>query len=107
MCIRDSVWIIHRPQTVEDNFKGAALTPPIGKCCTPAPPVLEFDHDGNLIGHWGGPGQGYEWPQSNHGITIDYKGNVWIGGNGDMDTHVLKFSPDGRFLLQIGKQGVH
>ena len=33
-------------------------------------------------GHWGGPGQGYEWPQSNHGIHVDYKGNVWIGGNG-------------------------
>ena len=25
---------------------------------------------------------GYEWPASNHGITVDYKGNVWIGGNG-------------------------
>ena len=48
----------------------------------PAPPVLEFDQAGNLIGHWGGPGQGYDWPDSNHGITVDYKGNVWIGGNG-------------------------
>jgi DNA-binding beta-propeller fold protein YncE len=103
----DNVWIIHRPQSVEDNLKGAALTPPIGKCCTPAPPVLEFDRDGNLIGHWGGPGAGYQWPESNHGITVDYKGNVWIGGNGDSDSHVLKFSPQGQFLLQIGLQGVH
>jgi DNA-binding beta-propeller fold protein YncE len=103
----DNVWIIHRPQTVEDNFKGAALTPPIGKCCTPAPPVLEFDQDGTLIGHWGGQGNGYQWPESNHGITVDYKGNVWIGGNGDSDTHVLKFSPKGEFLLQIGHQGMH
>jgi DNA-binding beta-propeller fold protein YncE len=103
----DNVWIIHRPQSVEDNFKGAALTPPVGKCCTPAPPVLEFDQRGNLIGHWGGPGPGYQWPESNHGITVDYKGNVWIGGNGDSDTHVLKFSPQGQFLLQIGRQGVH
>jgi hypothetical protein len=47
-----------------------------------APPVLEFDAAGNLVGHWGGPGQGFEWPESNHGITIDHKGNVWIGGNG-------------------------
>ena len=47
-----------------------------------APPVLEFDKAGNLIGHWGGPGEGYDWPNSNHGITVDYKGNVWIGGNG-------------------------
>ena len=52
------------------------------ECCAPAPPVLEFDEAGNLIGHWGGPGPGYDWPASNHGITVDYKGNVWIGGNG-------------------------
>jgi hypothetical protein len=104
---QDHVWIIHRPQTVEDNFKAATFTPPIGACCTPAPPVLEFDQAGNLVGHWGGPGQGYEWPESNHGITVDHKGNVWIGGNGDKDTHVLKFTPSGKFLLQIGHQGKH
>jgi hypothetical protein len=103
----DHVWIVHRPQTVEDNFKAAALSPPVGTCCTPAPPVLEFDQAGNLVGHWGGPGNGYEWPESNHGITIDHKGHVWIGGNGDRDTHVLKFTRDGKFLLQIGKQGTH
>ena len=103
----DNVWIIHRPGSVEDNFKAAAITPPVGTCCTPAPPVLQFDRDGNLIGHWGGPGDGYQWPESNHGITIDHKGNVWIGGNGDTDTHVLKFNPKGQFLLQIGRQGVH
>lgn len=104
---RDHVWIIHRPQTVDDNFKAATFTPQIGTCCTPAPPVLEFDQAGNLVGHWGGPGQGYEWPESNHGITADHKGNIWIGGNGDKDTHVLKFSPSGQFLLQIGQQGKH
>src|SRR5687767_15921684 len=56
---RDHVWILHRPQSVEDNFKAAAVTPQVGTCCTPAPPVLEFDPAGNLVGHWGGPGQGY------------------------------------------------
>jgi len=104
---QDHVWIIHRPQTVEDNFKAAAFTPPIGVCCTPAPPVLEFDQDGTLVGSWGGPGEGYEWPESNHGITVDHEGHVWIGGNGDTDTHVLKFTRDGSFLLQIGRKGVH
>ena len=105
---RDHVWIIHRPSTVEDNFKAATFTPRIGKCCTPAPPVLEFDPEGNLVGHWGGPGEGYEWPESNHGITVDHKGNVWIGGNHEtLDTHVLKFARDGRFLLQIGRKGQH
>jgi DNA-binding beta-propeller fold protein YncE len=104
---QDHVWIIHRPQTVEDNFKAATFSPPIGVCCTPAPPVLEFDQAGNLVGHWGGPGAGYEWPESNHGITVDHKGNVWVGGNGNTDTHVLKFTPGGKFLLQIGHKGKH
>jgi DNA-binding beta-propeller fold protein YncE len=104
---QDHIWILHRPNTVEDNMKAAVTNPPIGRCCTPAPPVLEFDQAGNLLRHWGGPGPGYEWPENNHGITVDYKGNVWLGGNGDKDTHVLKFTPDGKFLLQIGKQGKH
>ena len=65
--------------------------------------MLEFDADGNLVGHWGGPGAGYEWPASNHGITVDHKGNVWIGGNGPGDSQVLKFSAAGKFLLQVGK----
>lgn len=104
---RDHVWILHRPQTVDDNFKAADLTPPLGACCKVAPPVLEFDQAGNLVGSWGGPGQGYDWPQSNHGLTVDSRGNVWIGGNGDKDTHILKFDRAGKFLLQIGKAGVH
>jgi DNA-binding beta-propeller fold protein YncE len=102
---QNHVWILHRPQTVEDNFKAADLK--LGACCTVAPPVLEFDQAGNLVGSWGGPGQGYEWPESNHGITVDSNGDVWIGGNGDKDTHILKFSRAGKFLLQLGKQGVH
>ena len=55
--------------------------------------------------HWGGPGQGYEWPESNHGIHVDYKGNVWIGGNGEKDAHILKFTKDGKFLMQVGHAG--
>ncbi len=92
--------------------------------------MLEFDQEGNLIGHWGGPGAGYDWPESAHGITVDYKGNVWLGGNGRgpqsgrgaingqdeeskagdkvdsfHDNQILKFTQDGKFLLQIGKPG--
>src|SRR5687767_15411182 len=52
----DHIWIVHRPGTVDDNFKAAAMKPQIGRCCTPAPPVLEFDQQGNLLRHWGGPG---------------------------------------------------
>ena len=71
---QDHVFVIHRPQTVEDNFKAADLDPKLGVCCSVAPPVLEFDQAGNLVGHWGGPGAGYEWPESNHGITVDQDG---------------------------------
>src|SRR5262245_3212389 len=96
-------WIFHRPDTLSPNE--AAADQKTGSCCSKAPPVLEFDQAGNLIGHWGGPAQGYEWPESNHGITIDHKGNVWIGGNGANDAHILKFNKDGKLLAQFGRQG--
>ena len=32
-------------------------------------------------------------------------GNVWIGGNGGPDSHVLKFSRNGSFLMQVGRPG--
>jgi DNA-binding beta-propeller fold protein YncE len=102
---QDHVWIVHRPDTLSAEETAAAQTPPVAACCAPAPPVLEFDPAGNLVGHWGGPGEGYEWPQSNHGITVDHKGYVWIGGNGSNDAHVLKFTRTGKLLLQVGRQG--
>jgi hypothetical protein len=127
---QDNVWTIHRPNTVEDNFKAADLmvgdargrddearpgapasgptTPtPIGKCCKVAPPVLVYDQAGRLVKNWGGPGKGYDWPDSNHGITVDHQGNVWLAGNGAKDTQILKFDGAGTFIFQIGKHGVH
>jgi DNA-binding beta-propeller fold protein YncE len=79
---QDHVWIVHRAGSLEPGELHATTNPRTALCCAPAPPVLEFDQEGNLVGHWGGPGSGYDWPASNHGITVDYKGNVWIGGNG-------------------------
>src|SRR5262245_27573756 len=102
---QDHVWIVHRQGAVVANEAAAAANPPIASCCIPAPPVLEFDPAGNVVGHWGGPGEGYEWPGSNHGIFVDYKGNVWIGGNDAQDAHVLKFTKSGKFLMQIGHKG--
>ena len=108
---KDHVWIIHRPGSLEPGEVHATTNPPTAQCCMPAPPVLEFDQAGNLLRHWGGPGKGFDWPVSNHGITIDYKGNVWIGGNNrtaetvPQDDAVLKFTQDGQFLMQIGKPG--
>lgn len=101
----DHIWIIHRSSaTLAANERPLELK--TGECCAGAPPVLEFDQAGNLLRHWGGPGPGYEWPDSNHGIFIDHKGNVWIGGNGGPDSQILKFTKDGKFLLQVGKKGV-
>jgi DNA-binding beta-propeller fold protein YncE len=124
---QDNVWIVHRQGSLERGELHASTNPPMAMCCVAAPPVLEFDAAGNLLHHWGGPGNGYDWPDSNHGITVDYKGNVWIGGNGRgkqpparavgsepdesaaaatasyNDNMVLKFTQDGQFLMQIGK----
>jgi len=94
---KDHVWVIHRPGTLQPNETRAAWKA--------APPVLEFDPEGNLVSHWGGPGQGYEWPELEHGIYVDAKNNVWIGGGGAKDAQILKFTRDGKFLMQIGRSG--
>jgi hypothetical protein len=102
----DHVWIVHRPDSVSGPTEAAA-DDKTGECCSKAPPVLEFDQAGNLLRHWGGTdGDGYQWPLSNHGVTVDHKGNVWIGGNGRGDSHVLKFTQDGKLLAQFGKKGL-
>ena len=100
---RDHVFIVHRGNLTERTEGGADADPPIGECCRAAPPVLEFDPDGNLVNSWGGPSEEYEWPASNHGITVDHMDNIWIGGNGPNDTHILKFSRDGEFLASYGE----
>lgn len=100
---RDHVFIIHRGNGNPRTELGAAQDPPTGECCLPAPPILEFDPEGNLVNAWGGPGEGYDWPESNHGLSLDHKDNIWIGGNGRTDSHILKFTRDGRFLMQIGR----
>jgi len=100
---QDHVYIIHRGEgTLNSKEIYAAANPPAADCCLPAPPVLEFDAEGNLVRSWGGPGQGFDWPESNHGITVDSKGTVWIGGNGGGDGHILKFTREGKFIKQFG-----
>ena len=103
---RDQVFVIHRRNTFsERNEIGAATDPVTSTCCIPAPNILEFNPDGKLVNSWGGPSDDYSWPVSNHGLTVDHKDNVWIGGNGEGDSHILKFTRDGRFLQQIGLPG--
>ena len=101
----DRIWIVHRPATLVDDEKGALANPPSTKCCTPAPPVLQFDAQGNLLRSWGGKGSGYDWPESEHGIFVDTDGTVWLAGNGQKDQQILQFTPEGKFLRQLGKPG--
>jgi len=102
---QDHIWVVHRPDTLSAVEAAADEDPPTATCCKRAPPILRFDQDGNLVSAWGGPGPGYEWPTSNHGIFVDHKGIVWIGGNGSGDAQVLKFTKDGTFIAQYGKAG--
>ena len=99
---QDNVWVLHRPRTLKPEEAAMA-----------APAVIVFDSAGNYIKAWGGPGNGYEWPEREHGIHIDYKGFVWIGGNSCptnglpglkpvADDQLLKFTQDGKFVMQIG-----
>jgi DNA-binding beta-propeller fold protein YncE len=91
---QNHIWVLQRPRTLRPAQKSHV-----------APPVVVFDADGNYIKSWGGPGEGYEWPITEHGIFVDYKGSVWIGGNDNADNQILKFTQDGRFLMQIGHSG--
>lgn len=102
---RDHIYIVHRND--DNNFatQEIGIDSGVAACCTAAPPILEFDIDGNLINAWGGPGAGYTWPSSNHGIEIAPNGDIWIGGNGGGDSHVLVFTRDGEFVREIGEPG--
>jgi hypothetical protein len=101
---RDHVWIMQRPRSLSRLEAAAAQKPPRSQCCVPAPPVIEFDPEGNVVQAWGGPGEGYDWPKQEHGIRID-KDFVWFGGNHKDDGFLLKFTRDGKFVKQIGKAG--
>jgi DNA-binding beta-propeller fold protein YncE len=123
---RDHLWVVHRGASSLNARTeiGLVSNPPTAEgCCRPAPSVLHFDPAGTVVSHWQGAGDGYDWPQSPGGITVDAKGNIWIAAAGPADplpgarsrgaaatppppdAHVLKFAADGRFLMQIGKAG--
>ena len=97
----DHVWILHRPRTIPTERRTQA-----------APPVLEFDGAGKFVQGWGGPSDQYEWPDTEHGIYVDQKDHVWIGGNNGpivqvrvsdrTDDMLLEFTSKGRLIRQLG-----
>src|ERR1700712_4402072 len=106
---RDHVWIIQRPWSLGTDEKALNADAP---CCTPAPPVMEFDAAGNYLQGWGGEGTGYEWPADEHTIHVDHKDNVWISSAGGprlatrKENQILKFTRAGKFILQVGHRGM-
>ena len=107
----NNVWILSRPRTLAHP---RSMAPDLTS--DPAPPVMEFDQEGNFIQGWGGQsGSGYQWPSNEHSITVDYKGFVWIVGNADgkkdnpaglaNDNQIIKFTKDGKFVMAIGESG--
>ncbi len=100
---QDNVWILHRPRTLKPDQVDKA-----------AKPIVIFDAGGNFVRAWGGAGSGYDGPEREHGIHIDHKGFIWVGGNNCADgallglrpvadDALLKFAPDGKFVMQIGR----
>ena len=100
---QNHVWVLHRPRTLTGTDLQSA-----------APPVLEFDANGTFVRGWGGAGNGYEWPEREHGIYVDSGGTVWIGGNNCAermlpglkpvdDDQLVRFTTAGRFVMQIGR----
>jgi len=97
------IWVLHRPRSIPEDQRARS-----------APPVLEFDTNGRLLASWGGPHDGYDWPEREHGIWVDAQGYVWISGNGgwprpaaggSTDDMILKFTHNGELVMQIGKRG--
>jgi hypothetical protein len=95
----DHIWVLQRalPYAVDEQGRKHELA-----LAGRMPAVLEFDTAGNILSSWGRQGYVPDWPRSEHALAVDAAGNVWIGGNAPGDRQVLKFTADGRQLLEIG-----
>lgn len=108
---RDHVWVLQRPWSLNSDEQKRN---PEAECCDAPPPVMEFDSSGNYLRGWGGEpaDKSYEWPADEHGIHVDYKGNVWVSSAGGprlkdrTENFILKFTADGKFLMQVGRRGM-
>jgi hypothetical protein len=123
---RNHIWIVQRPGTLKDSEREAVdgsyggMKGAVAGCCRPAPPVIEFDQQGNWVQGYGGKTDAYDWPTpapkgvdgalggapfGERGIFIDGQDNVWLGADGHGDGQVLKLSRFGRKIVQFGKPG--
>ncbi len=96
----DRIWVLQRalPYAVDEQGKKHDLAP-----AQRMPAIMVFDTQGNIVKSWGGQGYVRDWPKSEHALWVDAQDNVWIGGNAPGDRQVLKFTADGRQLLEIGR----
>jgi len=108
-----TIWLVHRPHSLDATETGPLQDPPLADCCRPAPTVVRFARTGAYLGGWGDADTGpvidgvNQWPNSVHGIYVDDDRTVWIGGNGDGDHAVLNFTADGEFIRAIGRREQH
>lgn len=106
----DSVWLVHRPDSLTKTDNGLAQSPPIARCCRAMPPVAHFSANGRFLGGFGGPESAptidgvNQWPISLHGISIDSDGVLWFAGIGRGDHVVVSYTREGKFIRQIGRR---
>src|SRR6266566_893093 len=94
--------------TINRAFQNGGLVGQDGTTSVPAPPVVEYDAEGNVVRAWGDAtllpapdNRVAVLPNGIHNCFVDYQNNVWIAGNGD--GVVQKWTRSGsRKLLQIG-----
>src|SRR5437879_9505363 len=86
-----SVWVFERCGA--DTCEGSNLAP-----------IMKFDPSGKLVANFGAGMLNWQ-----HGFSAERDGNVWEsdgrGGGGKGHT-VIKFAPDGKVLMTLGKPGV-
>jgi len=88
-----NIWVADRCTTGMGACEGSDLNP-----------IFEFDASGKMLKNFGAGL--FVYP---HGLWVDKEGNVWVtdarGANGK-GQQVIKFSPDGKVLMRLGKAGV-
>ena len=104
----DQIWVVQNFGTLGRIELGAIQDPPIAECCVPAPAVMVFDTDGNVVKTREGPGEGYVWPLPTepgsadgvHNVFVDHNDFVWVSTHSHHN--INKFAPDGSHVLTIG-----